>query len=75
MFDVTTCKRCGTCLEQCPILRLPIESAKEEINRMIETKSSQKITQNCINCFYCNIVCPTESKSIRPNKRNKVKKL
>lgn len=61
MFDVTTCKRCGTCLEQCPILRLPIESAKEEINRMIETKSSQKITQNCINCFYCNIVCPTES--------------
>jgi len=28
---------------------------------MIETRSSQKIIQNCSSCSYCNIVCPTDS--------------
>ena len=28
---------------------------------MIETRSSQKIIQNCASCSYCNILCPTDS--------------
>jgi Fe-S oxidoreductase len=61
MFNEQTCQRCGTCLEQCPFLQLPPESAKIEISKMIETRSSQKIIQNCASCSYCNIVCPTGS--------------
>ncbi len=61
-FNEQTCQRCGTCLEQCPFLQLPIESAKEEISKMIETRSSQRIIKNCASCSYCNIVCPTESR-------------
>ncbi|MFX1328122.1 MAG: (Fe-S)-binding protein [Promethearchaeota archaeon] len=61
MFNEKTCQRCGTCLEQCPFLQLPVESAKEEIVKMIETRNSQKIIKNCASCSYCNIICPTGS--------------
>jgi len=61
MFNEETCQRCGTCLEQCPFLHLPIESAKEEISKMIETRKSRKIIKNCASCSYCNVICPTGS--------------
>jgi len=61
MFNEETCQRCGTCLEQCPFLQLPIESAKEEISKMIETRKSRKIIKNCASCSYCNVICPTGS--------------
>jgi heterodisulfide reductase subunit D len=61
VFNEQTCQRCGTCLEQCPFLRLPIEDAKREIVKMIETGSSRKILKNCASCSYCNIICPTDS--------------
>jgi Fe-S oxidoreductase len=60
-FNEQTCQRCGTCLEQCPILQLPTESAKIEISKMIETRSSEKIIKNCASCSYCNVICPTAS--------------
>jgi Fe-S oxidoreductase len=61
LFNEQTCQRCGTCLEQCPFLRLPIESAKKEIIKMIETRISRKIVKDCGSCSYCNVACPTES--------------
>ncbi|WXG41762.1 MAG: (Fe-S)-binding protein [Candidatus Freyarchaeum deiterrae] len=61
MFDAESCNRCGICLSQCPFLQLPIEEAKEEISRMIETKTSEQIIKNCGGCLYCNVICPTRS--------------
>ncbi|MDX1799074.1 MAG: (Fe-S)-binding protein [Candidatus Lokiarchaeia archaeon] len=61
MYNENTCERCGTCLEQCPFLHLPTESAKREISKMIETRTSGKIIQNCASCSYCNVICPTGS--------------
>jgi len=42
-------------------LQLPIEDAKEEISKMIETRSSRTIIKSCAGCSYCNTVCPTGS--------------
>jgi len=42
-------------------MQLPIETAKEEISKMIETRSSREVLKNCAGCSYCNIVCPTGS--------------
>jgi Fe-S oxidoreductase len=42
-------------------MQLPIETAKEEIIKLIETRSVQKILKNCAGCSYCNVVCPTGS--------------
>ncbi len=61
MFNEKTCQRCGTCLEQCPFLQLPIEDAKNEISIMIETRNTRSILRNCAGCGYCSIVCPTVS--------------
>lgn len=60
-FNEQTCQQCGICLEQCPFMHLPIEIAKEEISKMIETRNSRSVLKNCAGCSYCNIVCPTES--------------
>ncbi|MFW9867612.1 MAG: (Fe-S)-binding protein [Candidatus Thorarchaeota archaeon] len=61
-FNEQTCQRCGTCLEQCPFMHLPSESAKEEISKMIETRDSKVVLKGCAGCSYCNIICPTGSK-------------
>ena len=61
MFNEQTCQRCGTCLEKCPFLHLPVERAKKEIDKMIETRYSRKILKSCASCSYCNVVCPTGS--------------
>ena len=61
VFNDQTCERCGKCLEQCPFMQLPIEIAKEEISKMIATRSLGEIFKNCAGCSYCNIICPTGS--------------
>ena len=61
LFNEQTCQRCGTCLEKCPFMHLPVESAKKEITKMIETRSSRKILKSCASCSYCNVICPTGS--------------
>ncbi|MHA2393124.1 MAG: (Fe-S)-binding protein [Promethearchaeota archaeon] len=60
-FNDQTCERCGTCLEQCPFMQLPIETAKKEISKLIETRSLREIIKNCAGCSYCNLLCPTGS--------------
>jgi Fe-S oxidoreductase len=61
MFNENTCQQCGTCLQQCQFLQLSETSAKKEISKMIETRTSRKIIKNCASCSYCNTICPTES--------------
>ena len=74
MFNEETCERCGTCLFQCPFLQLPMEKAKEEIPRMIETRSSEEIIKNCAGCSYCNTICPTQSDPAGLRKEIKLRK-
>jgi Fe-S oxidoreductase len=61
MFNEETCERCGTCLSQCPFLEIPKEKAKDEISRMIETRTSKEIIKDCAGCLYCDTICPTQS--------------
>ncbi|MFB0562007.1 MAG: (Fe-S)-binding protein [Candidatus Lokiarchaeia archaeon] len=74
MFNEETCERCGTCLSQCPFLHLPVEKAKEEIFRMIETRMSEEIIKNCAGCSYCNTICPNQSVPAGLRKEIKLKK-
>ena len=60
-FNAETCTRCGTCLNQCPFMLLPIEQAQNEISKMIETRSSEIVIEKCGNCLFCDIICPTQS--------------
>lgn len=62
MFLAETCKRCGVCLNRCPFLKLPIEEAKAEILRMIESRDSKDVLKHCARCGYCDVLCPTGSR-------------
>jgi Fe-S oxidoreductase len=42
-------------------MQLPIETAKKEISKLIETRSLREIIKNCAGCSYCNLLCPTGS--------------
>lgn len=73
MFNEENCERCGICLSECPFLQLPIEAAKKEISRMIETKASE-IIKDCAGCLYCNTICPTQSNPAELVKEIKLRK-
>ncbi|MDX1798631.1 MAG: (Fe-S)-binding protein [Candidatus Lokiarchaeia archaeon] len=60
-FREELCNLCGVCLNLCPVLQLPIESAKEEIKNLIEGKESKYALTKCNTCFSCNLYCPQKA--------------
>lgn len=61
MFIEENCERCGSCLSKCPYLDVSEEKAKEEIIKMIETRTASEFLDDCLECAYCNTICPTKS--------------
>nr|MDO8084916.1 (Fe-S)-binding protein [Candidatus Sigynarchaeum springense] len=55
-FDAGACTRCGTCLQQCPVLRYAAEEAKAEIQKLIARQPSSVLAR-CNSCFSCNLYC------------------
>jgi len=61
MFIEENCERCGSCLSKCPYLDVSEEKAKEEIIKMIKTRTASEFLDDCLECAYCNTICPTQS--------------
>ena len=61
MFNEQTCKQCGACLSQCPVMEMPPEQARAEIAKMVEARSFSELIKDCIGCSYCDTICPTQS--------------
>jgi Fe-S oxidoreductase len=57
-FYPERCKLCGECLHQCPVLRLPVERAKEEKEKLNQGRPSEFLLRNCTGCFNCDEYCP-----------------
>jgi Fe-S oxidoreductase len=60
-FDEQACTRCGECFHQCPIMLLPIDLAKEEIQTLIAGTKTKRILNECQSCFSCNFYCPEDA--------------
>ena len=60
-FNKDACNLCGECFHQCPVLLLPIEESKKEMERLIEGKESKYILSKCNSCFSCNLYCPQQA--------------
>lgn len=58
-FDPEKCNLCGECFHRCPVLQLPIDEARTEIERLIRGEPSMHVLQKCNTCFSCNLYCPT----------------
>lgn len=57
-FNKELCNLCGLCLNQCPVMQLPLEEAKEEVRRLITKKESKYALSKCNSCVSCNLICP-----------------
>ena len=57
-FRADLCNLCGECFHQCPVLELPLEESKKEMQRLIEGTDSKYVLAKCNTCFSCNIFCP-----------------
>lgn len=69
-FDSARCTGCGECFHQCPVMRLPLPQAKEEIKRLrglsspavagLRPSHSSAVLRRCTSCLACNQVCPED---------------
>jgi Fe-S oxidoreductase len=65
VFDEKACDRCGECFQRCPELQLPQDTAKQEIEALINGPNGQNgkiVLQRCTTCFSCNLYCPNDCK-------------
>lgn len=60
-FHEDACNLCGECFHQCPVLLLPLDEAKKEMQRLIEGKESKYVLSKCNTCFSCNFYCPQQA--------------
>lgn len=56
-FDKGKCISCGECFHLCPVLELPLEEAKAEVERLEKGQPTKKVVRKCTSCFSCNVFC------------------
>ena len=57
-FRESDCDLCGLCFHKCPVLNLPLDIAKQEIQSLIESGKSKRVLNSCTSCMACNHYCP-----------------
>jgi len=61
-FNKGSCDFCGTCLSECPVMKLPSEEAKSEIAGLVENREPQLSLTRCHSCMSCDLSCPNDSR-------------
>ena len=56
--DQNECIKCGTCLQNCPVMKMELEESRAEIVRLIEGEETERVLKECTFCFTCNHYCP-----------------
>lgn len=59
-FREDLCNSCGECFEKCPVLNLPENAAKKDIQALIKGNAGKSLAfQYCTTCNICDHICPT----------------
>ena len=58
-FDGERCTGCGECFHQCPVMHLPLERAKQEMERLL-AQGTSPVLRRCTSCLACNQICPED---------------
>jgi Fe-S oxidoreductase len=58
LFVEEACTRCGMCFSECPVMDLPVKTARQEIVRLIEGEPTRHVLRHCTSCFACDFICP-----------------
>lgn len=61
-FREDLCDRCGTCFRRCPVLELPEEEARSELEKLIRgDKEPSLVLWRCMTCNVCEFACPRQA--------------
>jgi Fe-S oxidoreductase len=61
-FREDLCNSCGECFVKCPVLNLPENAAKKDIQALIEGNADNSLAfQYCTTCNVCDQVCPRDA--------------
>lgn len=61
-FKDDLCDRCGLCLQQCPVLQLPLAEAQKDIIALISGETAFSLAyQWCTTCYTCDLLCPLQA--------------
>ncbi|MFW9997617.1 MAG: (Fe-S)-binding protein [Candidatus Odinarchaeota archaeon] len=55
-FKKDRCDACGECLTNCPVMHLPLDKAKKEMQNLVVGNPSW-VLSDCQSCFTCNFYC------------------
>lgn len=58
VFNAEACTRCGLCFSECPVMHLPLKTAREAIDRLIAGQPAHPVLRKCTSCFACDYICP-----------------
>ena len=58
-FDRERCTRCGECFHRCPVMHLPLERARLEMERLLAGEDSP-VLRACTSCLACTLFCPED---------------
>ncbi len=59
LFREEQCDRCGICFEHCPVLELPREEAKRQMEMLIRGDTDASLVlKRCVTCNICEFICP-----------------
>ena len=59
LFDHSRCTLCGECFHRCPVMGLPLERARREMERLLAGEDSP-VLRRCTSCQACNLFCPED---------------
>src|SRR5690606_25736946 len=58
-FRDDLCDRCGVCLMRCPVLELPEDETRRQIQTLISGhRDDSLVLQRCVTCNICDFACP-----------------
>ena len=57
-FNDQVCDHCGLCFSECPVMNLPVKTAREEIRKLIAGAPTRHVLRKCASCFACDFICP-----------------
>jgi ferredoxin len=58
-FDRSRCTLCGECFHRCPVMGLPLDRARQEMERLQAGQRSPML-RRCTSCQACNSICPED---------------
>jgi Fe-S oxidoreductase len=58
-FDRNRCTLCGECFHRCPVMGLPLDRARQEMERL-QAGQDSSVLRRCTSCLACNLICPED---------------